>query len=309
MYWVGPAGTQPAGPLAISGGRVDGWVQWVGERVCSQIWVGYNLSECLILHGNAIPGTNPKVNCQASWIDAALSPNGEFYVGCLVCGHAAGGAALRFGNNCKLWQLECHADSESHKRHVLGLVDVDPGAKLLESKAPKLGDFLKALTHFHDGRGCNTLDGVASRRKLVCMEHVMVEAVRGHWRDQLRSSTSISLLRDERHKRLLLAFRCVGATLELTHGIMGQSRSYSSTSLGINDATLELIIDLCTPSCVKGKQGEADQALLDYIRSHVHCTTVDDASNEVAAVVDSTAPAEMETRVLHERKYFRTIAW
>ena len=142
---------------------MDGWVQWVGERVCSQIWVGYNLSEYLILHGNTIPGTNPKVKSQASWIDAALTPNGEFYLCCLVCGHAAGGEAMRFGKGAKLFQLERHADSHSHKSNVLSIADVDPDPVRFEPKAPLLKDFLKALAHFHDGRGFNTLDGVASR--------------------------------------------------------------------------------------------------------------------------------------------------
>ena len=246
-----------------------------------------------------------KVQTQASWIDAVLSSDGEFYVGCMVCGHAAGGPALRITKGVpklKLWQLQRHADTETHKCNVLKMAGADPENAELEgpsnAKPPKLADFQKALAHFQDGRGFNTLDGIAAKKKLMCMEHVIVEAMRSHWKDKLRTSTSITLLRDERHKRMLLAFRCVDATLSLTQGIIGQSRSYSGTSLGLVDATLQLITTFCTPSPEKGKMGEVDQALVDHIRSHIHCTTVDDASNEVTAVVDSTSPAIVETNAL-----------
>ena len=92
------------------------------------------------------------------------------------------------------------------------------------------------------------LDGTAARHKLSKMEFAIVEGQRRQWRDNLRNSITVAFMRDERHKRLLLWFRSVDHDLQLTEGIIGQAKStYSSTALGLAEASMLLLQSCCTP--------------------------------------------------------------
>ena len=74
--------------------------------------------------------------------------------------------------------------------------------------------------------------GVAAKEKLHQMLFCIFEARRAKWRSALAQALTISILRDERKKCLVVFFRCVDKDLELTEGMLGLSRKYSSTALG-----------------------------------------------------------------------------
>ena len=126
-----------------------------------------------------------------------------------------------------------------------------------------------------------------------------MESLRCMWRDALRQSVSINILRDERHKRCLIRFRSTDAKLETVEGILGQAKGhYSSSALGLGETTMRLIRDFCTPC--KGapdmkEERPCDEALCAHIRHTVHSTTVDAASNEVTAAQDMSSKLVTDT--------------
>eukprot|EP00439_Symbiodinium_sp_Y106_P057391 s6343_g8.t1 len=176
----------------------------------------------------------------------------------------------------------------------LGFVVPKPA---LEVQWPGKEAFLKVFRQLSNDTSDRHVPGVSAERKTANIEWCIVEAARHIWRERLRQASFVSVLRDERHKRVLIRFRCVDKDLNLTHGLFGQLKdTYSSTAFGLVQATLQVIRDMCTPGL--GLPGSAcenltcDEDLVQHVRRSVLSTTVDSAGNEVAAVFDSAAPIE-----------------
>ena len=78
-------------------------------------------------------------------------------------------------------------------------------------------------------------------------------------------------------------------------GVVGQLKmSFSSTALGLAEATHRLLREFCTPGTGvprrhRGGEMVCDETLLQHVRAHVHSTCVDAASNEVCATFDTAA--------------------
>ena len=209
---------------------------------------------------------------------------------------------FQFGRGTKLDKLRRHGRSAQHVQNARSFFNAPPHQGVSDGKAPSMHEFHDALKHLQSGNGCTKLDGVAGKTELSQMEFTMVETMRSVWREQLRNAVSITLMRDERHKRMLVIFRSVNASLNVTEGVLGQAKgTYSSSALGLGEATMKLITDFCTLGTKTKQEVRAtDMDLVTHIRLHVHCTTVDAASNEVCAVQDSAAPLEAGNSILAE---------
>jgi len=231
-------------------------------------------------------------NEDATWFKWEITPDGDFQASCQVCQVILKrGFQFLTKGQCKLTRLKRHAMGPQHVASVCQMLGVTVET---DRAAPTAQQFQEALKHLQHGQ-VGPLSGTAGRLKINRMEFVMVEAVRVKYRDALRDAMSINILRDERHKRLLIWFRCANQNLEVTEGVLGQLKdNYSSTSLGLAAASLQLIRDFCTPGagnpdCADNDGLQVDEALYHHIRHTIHSTTVDSASNEVTCARDMSS--------------------
>ena len=240
--------------------------------------------------------------------------NAEFRVRCVVCDTLAGkGWQFVSPAQCRLGHLRRHQESNVHMAAVLKMLGAKNPELLLRRRAqrgaktpvkdkdstlgrPTAQDFAKVLQAVQQGRP-DGVPGVAARSKARKLQFCVFEAMREHWREQLRGAASISLLRDERHKRLLLRFRCSNLDLQVTEGTFGQLKcNYSSSALGLAEATWRLLREFCTPGSLDARPAAPpmDSDLFEHIRLHIHSTTVDSASNEVTCAQDMAAVLEAD---------------
>ena len=245
------------------------------------------------------------------WYQLGVSPedDAEFRVRCVVCDTLAGkGWQFASAAQCRLGSLRRHQESDAHMAAVLKMLGAnDPqllpraerGAKTPRDDEdrtlgrPTAQDFAKVLQAVQEGRP-DGMPGVAARAKARKLQFCMFEAMREHWREQLHGAASISLLRDERHKRLLLRLRCSNLGLQVTEGTFGQLKcNYSSSALGLAERLLQ---DFCTPGSLDTRAAAPpmDSDLFEHIRLHIHSTTVDAASNEVTCAQDMAAVLEAD---------------
>ena len=225
---------------------------------------------------------------------------GSMALGCSVC-RPERGMQFTSREQCALARLKRHAAGAEHVRNVCALRGHVKPRPVAEVQWPGKENFLQVFRQLSKNTCDRVVDGVAAQRKTAKMEWCLVEARRQKWREQLRGAVAIALLRDERHKRMLVRFRCVDSKLRVTNGVIGQlnpKSDYSSTSAGLVAATHKLLREFCTPLLgkpgAKDEEFSVDEQLLHHIRHRVFSTTVDSADIVVAAVQDSAAPLEAE---------------
>ncbi|CAE7421777.1 unnamed protein product [Symbiodinium sp. CCMP2592] len=243
-----------------------------------------------------------------SWLNYEFQGEPQrMLLGCSVC---SGDKGVQFTTQqaAAANKLSRHGSGPEHVRNVCKLLGYEVPTK--ETAAVRWPGAEVVLQVFRQLQGDTTdrfVEGVSAEKKTSRIEWCIVEATREQWRESLRNAVSISLLRDERHKRVLLRFRAVDKTLQVTNGVLGQLKGdYSSTALGLTAATLRVIREFATPGLARpGMKGEelqleVDESLVQHIRECVLSTTIDAAGNEVAAVQDSAAPLEVHCQHLAE---------
>ncbi|CAE7344539.1 unnamed protein product [Symbiodinium sp. CCMP2592] len=243
-----------------------------------------------------------------SWLNYEFQGEPQrMLLGCSVC---SGDKGVQFTTQqaAAANKLSRHGSGPEHVRNVCKLLGYEVPTK--ETAAVRWPGAEVVLQVFRQLQGDTTdrfVEGVSAEKKTSRIEWCIVEATREQWRESLRNAVSICLLRDERHKRVLLRFRAVDKTLQVTNGVLGQLKGdYSSTALGLTAATLRVIREFATPGLARpGMKGEelqleVDESLVQHIRECVLSTTIDAAGNEVAAVQDSAAPLEVHCQHLAE---------
>ena len=115
----------------------------------------------------------------------------------------------------------------------------------------------------------------------------MAESINRLSRAALGRAVAINLLRDERHARLLIRFRCSDIALNRSIGVIGQPRITGSTATKITDVTEQTIEQFCTNTFGAPDAPDApqrfDQYLMESIRTTTGSATVGAISNGVAA--------------------------
>ncbi len=99
-------------------------------------------------------------------------------------------------------------------------------------------------------------------------------------------SVTMNLLRDERHSRLMLRFRCGALDGKRRIGMIGQPRIVKGTATNISQVTIQALRQFCTKNHGAfdvQEAGHFDQYLFEHIRKILRAITVDSAGNEVAA--------------------------
>ena len=231
-----------------------------------------------------------------SWLIWEISGGNAFAAGCRVCAKHSG---MQFSkcHQMKFAKMLGHTRNQGHIEACCAAIGFSLPKKEIPFLTPTVKQFRQAYEHFQSGhRG--TLNSVGARGKMDRMEFALVEAARQQWRQSLRQAVSVTLLRDERRKRLLICFRATDRKLQVVEGVLGQlAGRYSSTALGICAATLKVIREFCTPGMgnPSGKEAEleCDEQLVEHIRHRAQAITVDAASNEAVGVQDSGAPLEL----------------
>ena len=123
-------------------------------------------------------------------------------------------------------------------------------------------------------------------RKLRRMTFALAEGLKRVYRSWMRGAITVNLLRDERHSRLLVRFRCADSEGVRHVGVLGQSRIVHSTATQITMTTKEMLDKFCTQNYGLPDSDHApinDPELYDHIRTSIHALTVDAAGNEIAA--------------------------
>ena len=209
-------------------------------------------------------------------------------LGCSVC---SGDKGVQFTTQeaAAANKLSRHGSGPEHVRNVCKLLDYQvPTKETAAVRWPGAEVVLQVFRQLHRDTTDRFVEGVSAEKKTSRIEWCIVEAACEQWRESLRNAVAICLLRDERHKRVLLRFRAVDKTLQVTNGVLGQLKGdYSSTAFGLTAATLRVIREFATPGLarpgMKEEELEVDESLVQHIRECVLSTTIDAAGNEVAA--------------------------
>ena len=90
-------------------------------------------------------------------------------------------------------------------------------------------------------------------------------------KEALQAATTICLMRDERHQRLLVRFSCCSADLTVTSGVLGLAKDFGTGHAAITAATEAMFGRLCN----------GDSELAKSIMERVEILVVDAASDEL----------------------------
>ena len=152
-------------------------------------------------------------------------------------------------SHCKLSTFRRHARLDSHRR--LSLRFVGQPKEQLSIRAPPPGLFKELFCEFRKGAcpdsGVELPSGtVLGEQKVQRMLWCLYQCILKRKREAIRSARVANILRDERHGRMHVRFRCTGKFADLTSGYMGQSRDHPPSSLWLSVATKKAFRYFCT---------------------------------------------------------------
>jgi hypothetical protein len=240
----------------------------------------------------------------ANWCQARCSPTGnDWGLGCIACANLPRertiGTTTRLWaqyeacqNSLANWQLQRHARSQVHRQAVLHLlgVSVGPTGGCL-SGAPTMDSFRQLLLRMEEGEGerasARRQSGAKCSRKSRNMRWAIVEALREKDRAFLRKCTTIVLMRDERHTRLLVRYCASDKHLNVRRGFLGQTRGAGGTGSDIVSATSRVLRIFCTQKSGLPPGGRGtpacDKGLLRHIQDRIEILVADSAASELLA--------------------------
>ena len=140
----------------------------------------------------------------------------------------------------KAYRLSRHEAKPVHVDAVLRLVH--PERKQSEMSLPPRDLFMAVLGWVRKGGslrgGIPSVGAFAKcRRLLFCL----AEGFKRMYRQWLRDSCTANILRDERHARLLIRFRCATVKAQRYIGVIGQPRIVKSNATNITETTKDAI--------------------------------------------------------------------
>ena len=267
-----------------------------------------------------------KNDSHETWLWFSLEPRGKFHWQCVVC-H---GDDLPPSSWVQKSILAKHQTSPMHARNLQKQLHIGSGCGPGVPSTDVFRDVLKAwcdgLAPGHDGYALPCGVGVGHRKakaSLWCIN----EAHNDNKRQWLRDSTTINLLRDERHARLHVRFRCAALNdpLQLVHaGYLGpfrffhvfsffspfacfspfsfispgQCRSFEPDAIGLTAATVEVCRSACSKrvkppeGAVLPEAGTFDNTLFAEVCNKVEAVTLDSAASEVLSARDMSTQHE-----------------
>ncbi|CAK0889058.1 unnamed protein product [Prorocentrum cordatum] len=229
----------------------------------------------------------------------------EFQFGCSICAELAPACnkdifatfSCKTTSQLRPCRLKVHETSDAHVAAVGVLLysligeSVPSGVgHIPENASPSSEQFQALLKWMRDGGAISKgVPAVGTYRKCKKMIFCLAEGNKRMHRAWLKEAVSVNILRDERHSRLLVRFRCADAMANHHIGVMGQPKVTKGTSTNISSATDELFKQFATKNFgapyidPKDANIQYDEDLYNHMRISVHALTVDAASNEVAS--------------------------
>ena len=231
-----------------------------------------------------------------TWVGHSIDPQNNFGIGCIVCSELLEecdkDVIARFGmskdTQVRPYRLTAHAAGELHIKAVLRLFDPSRAKSLKEKALPQHDEMRTFIGWLRKGHSIREgVPAVGCFRKCKKMCFCMAEGLKRLYRGWLADSCTMNLLRDERHSRLLLRFRCGNLEAQRYIGILGQPRITKGTATNISLVTIQALKHFCTKNfgapLLENASGSFDEALFEHIRMTLHAITVDAAGNELAS--------------------------
>ena len=201
---------------------------------------------------------------------------------------------IRALDQAKPYRFKAHAMSDAHVDAVMRLINpTQSGDGLSTTKvAPMASQFTTLLGWVRKGGSLRDgIPSVGTYKKVRRMLFTLAEGLKRVYRKWLGTAATINLLRDERHSRLFVRFRCSDLKGVRRIGVLGQSRIVGSTATNITITTKDIIAKFCQQNYgapdVDLPEADPDTEdlpeLYHHIRTSIHSLTVDSAGNEVAA--------------------------
>ena len=202
--------------------------------------------------------------------------------------------------------LKRHAASTQHLKSVCMLIqgsaDGIPTDKCHEILgAPPLSAFTTLMREIAAGRSIHAiskLNQVGGRRKLLGLLWCADDALKQWLGSKLDNATTIALLRDAAHSRLLVRIAAIGKDFRPFSALLGMQRLGAETGAdSINEATNAIIKRFATrysdwkhSMLQPAVTGQYNQSRAHHIRAMVHVVATDAASDELLAIAMARRP-------------------
>lgn len=186
------------------------------------------------------------------------------------------------GNLASLYR---HGQSAHHVHALLAWQDASNTHHVV--LAPPVGEFESCLDQLRKGLSARNGEGTSDKRDL--MRWSLVESILSRYRNALRGSKTVVLVRDERHQKLLIRFRATLADMSVVCGCLGVQHLTQGKSQDIVHATKTILTDFCTenlnpPRLFRGgTRNVCDEALVKHIQERCEVVTTDSAAAEILA--------------------------
>ena len=264
--------------------------------------------------------------CNTTWMCAKPlgTPDSEWGLGCKACAWSVKQnkttldarsmpyAALTVkGNALKLCNLRRHAQSTTHIQNAKDYIHMhcqgNIGIPLIQG-APKVQEFKQT---WHNIRN---VSGGTKSRKQSSMEWCLYEAWREHELEFMASATTVSIMLDERHGRLLIKYAATNKNLDVRVGCLALMRDAGATSIDVVNAVHSAVARFCTrgkvhPGINKSTRNvDANSTVQEYIRQRVEMFTADGAANEQLAgkmLHPTSLRGDLETKLPNMRLVIR----
>jgi hypothetical protein len=256
-----------------------------------------------------------------TWLGYEIGTANNFTCGCMICKELVDVADMdiiaRMGlssdSQVRRYRLTSHAAGDHHIGAVLRLIDPSKGNNHAKDKIiPQTDEFATLVGWLRKGYSVrNGVPSVGCFRKCKKMYFCIAEGLKRLYRGWLASSCTINLLRDERHSRLLMRFRCGNLESQRHIGIFGQPRITKGTATNITLVTIEALRHFCTKNFgapfIDDMPLSVDDALFEHIRTTLRAITVDAAGNELASAENMSAPESVVAKVKGVEAFFPSL--
>ena len=255
-----------------------------------------------------------------TWLGYEIGTANNFTFGCAICKELVDVVDMdiiaRMGlsekSQVKPYRLTSHAAGDHHIGAVLRLIDPCMGNHAKDKAIPRTDEFATLVGWLRKGHSVrNGVPSIGAFRKCKKMYFCIAEGLKRLYRGWLASSCTINLLRDERHSRLLMRFRCGNLESQRHIGIFGQPRITKGTATNITLVTIEALKRFCTKNFgapfIDDLPCSVDDALFEHIRTTLRAVTVDAAGNELASAENMSSPESVVAKVKGVEAFFPSL--
>ncbi len=194
----------------------------------------------------------------------------------------------------KLGNLLEHHNSPCHKKAVAQAFNLSVAETQTEYSAPSTTVFKELVLAFQKGQtptgGFDLRSCHITFEKAVKMLWCCGEGLGDIRREAIASADCLNIMRDERHSRMHVRYRCGSEAKAAKSGYFGQSRDHPSDAIGLTEATTDIFRSVCTKFAnpPKGASVEEtfDKPAFNHACQLLEAVSVDSAENEVVSVRD-----------------------